>query len=37
MIANEVAIATAADMVPLTKQQLAKAKRQYNVAIKNPN
>jgi phosphate transport system substrate-binding protein len=36
MIANEVAISRAADMVPLTKQQLAKAKRQYNVAIKNP-
>ncbi len=36
MIANEVVIAKAADMVPLTRKQLAKAKRQYNVAITSP-
>jgi phosphate transport system substrate-binding protein len=35
MILNEKAISRSARMVPLTKQQLAKAKRQYNTAIKN--
>jgi phosphate transport system substrate-binding protein len=35
MIINEKAISTRAKIVPLTKQQLAKAKRQYNTAIKN--
>ena len=35
MIANEQKIARAARMVPLTKKQLAKAKRQYNTAIGN--
>ena len=35
MILNEKAISRSAKMVPLTKQQLAKAKRQYNTAIKN--
>ena len=35
MILNERQISRAARMVPLTKPQLAKAKRQYNTAIKN--
>jgi phosphate transport system substrate-binding protein len=35
MIVNEKAISRTARIVPLTKQQLAKAKRQYNTAIKN--
>jgi phosphate transport system substrate-binding protein len=35
MIINERAISRSARMVPLTKVQLAKAKRQYNTAIKN--
>jgi phosphate transport system substrate-binding protein len=35
MILNERRISTAARMVPLTRQQLAKAKRQYNTAIRN--
>jgi phosphate transport system substrate-binding protein len=35
MIVNERAISRSARMVPLTKLQLAKAKRQYNTAIKN--
>jgi phosphate transport system substrate-binding protein len=35
MIINERAISRAAKIVPLTKAQLAKAKRQYNTAIKN--
>ena len=35
MIVNERSIATKAKFVPLTKAQLAKAKRQYNTAIKN--
>jgi phosphate transport system substrate-binding protein len=35
MIVNEKAISRAAKIVPLTKAQLAKAKRQYNTAIKN--
>ncbi len=35
MILNEKAISRSAKIVPLTKQQLAKAKRQYNTAIKN--
>jgi phosphate transport system substrate-binding protein len=35
MIINEKAISTRAKIVPLTKPQLAKAKRQYNTAIKN--
>jgi phosphate transport system substrate-binding protein len=35
MIVNEKTISRAARMVPLTKQQLAKAKRQYNTAIEN--
>jgi phosphate transport system substrate-binding protein len=33
IILNESKIATSAKMVPLTKKQLAKAKRQYNTAI----
>jgi phosphate transport system substrate-binding protein len=33
IILNESRIATSAKMVPLTKKQLAKAKRQYNTAI----
>jgi phosphate transport system substrate-binding protein len=35
MIVNEKTIAQRARIVPLTKRQLAKAKRQYNTAIKN--
>jgi phosphate transport system substrate-binding protein len=35
IILNESKIATSAKMVPLTKKQLAKAKRQYNTAIAN--
>jgi phosphate transport system substrate-binding protein len=35
MIINERAISRSAKIVPLTKTQLAKAKRQYNTAIKN--
>jgi hypothetical protein len=35
MIVNEKAIAQRARIVPLTKTQLNKAKRQYNTAIKN--
>ncbi len=35
MIINERAISRSARIVPLTKVQLAKAKRQYNTAIKN--
>jgi phosphate transport system substrate-binding protein len=35
MIINERAISRSAKIVPLTKAQLAKAKRQYNTAIKN--
>ena len=35
MIVNEKAISRTAKIVPLTKKQLAKAKRQYNTAIKN--
>jgi phosphate transport system substrate-binding protein len=35
MILNEKAISRSAKMVPLTRQQLAKAKRQYNTAIAN--
>jgi phosphate transport system substrate-binding protein len=35
MIVNETSIARTAKFVPLTKAQLAKAKRQYNTAIKN--
>lgn len=35
MIVNEKTIAQTARIVPLTKVQLAKAKRQYNTAIKN--
>src|SRR5918999_3464837 len=35
MIVNEKTIATRARIVPLTKAQLRKAKRQYNTAIKN--
>jgi phosphate transport system substrate-binding protein len=35
MVLNERAISRSARMVPLTKLQLAKAKRQYNTAIKN--
>jgi phosphate transport system substrate-binding protein len=35
IITNETRIATSARFVPLTKQQLAKAKRQYNTAIRN--
>jgi phosphate transport system substrate-binding protein len=35
MIVNEKAISKTARIVPLTKKQLAKAKRQYNTAIKN--
>jgi phosphate transport system substrate-binding protein len=35
MIVNEKTIAQTARIVPLTKGQLAKAKRQYNTAIKN--
>jgi phosphate transport system substrate-binding protein len=35
IILNEARIAQAAKMVPLTKKQLAKAKRQYNTAIAN--
>jgi phosphate transport system substrate-binding protein len=35
MIVNEKAISRTAKIVPLTKTQLAKAKRQYNTAIKN--
>jgi phosphate transport system substrate-binding protein len=35
MIVNEKAISRTARIVPLTKKQLAKAKRQYNTAIKN--
>jgi phosphate transport system substrate-binding protein len=35
IIVNEKSIAEKAKYVPLTKQQLAKAKRQYNTAIKN--
>jgi phosphate transport system substrate-binding protein len=35
MIVNEKAISRSARIVPLTKKQLAKAKRQYNTAIKN--
>jgi phosphate transport system substrate-binding protein len=35
MIVNEKTIAQTARIVPLTKAQLAKAKRQYNTAIKN--
>jgi phosphate transport system substrate-binding protein len=35
MIINEKTISRAAKIVPLTKPQLAKAKRQYNTAIKN--
>jgi phosphate transport system substrate-binding protein len=34
-IQNEARIAKAADFIPLTKQQLSKAKRQYNTAIAN--
>jgi phosphate transport system substrate-binding protein len=35
MIVNEKAISRSARMVPLTNRQLAKAKRQYNTAIRN--
>jgi phosphate transport system substrate-binding protein len=35
VILNESRIATSAKMVPLTKKQLAKARRQYNTAIAN--
>jgi phosphate transport system substrate-binding protein len=35
IILNESRIATSSRFVPLTKQQLAKAKRQYNTAIRN--
>jgi phosphate transport system substrate-binding protein len=35
MIVNEKAISRSARMVPLTTRQLAKAKRQYNTAIRN--
>ncbi|MGH3083016.1 MAG: PstS family phosphate ABC transporter substrate-binding protein [Gaiellaceae bacterium] len=35
MIVNEKAISRTAKIVPLTKKQLAKSKRQYNTAIKN--
>lgn len=35
IILNESKIATSAKMVPLTKKQLAKAKRQYNTAVAN--
>jgi phosphate transport system substrate-binding protein len=35
IILNESRIATSAKMVPLTKKQIAKAKRQYNTAIAN--
>jgi phosphate transport system substrate-binding protein len=35
MIINEKAISRSAKIVPLTKAQLAKAKRQYNTAIRN--
>jgi phosphate transport system substrate-binding protein len=35
MIANEKSISSKAKMVPLTRAQLAKAKRQYNTAIAN--
>ena len=35
MIVNERAISRTAKIVPLTKQQLRKAQRQYNTAIKN--
>jgi phosphate transport system substrate-binding protein len=35
IIVNESKIATSAKMVPLTKQQIAKAKRQYNTAVAN--
>ncbi|HZC12463.1 MAG TPA: PstS family phosphate ABC transporter substrate-binding protein [Thermoleophilaceae bacterium] len=37
IILNEGRIARSAKMVPLTKKQLAKAKRQYNTAIANRN
>jgi phosphate transport system substrate-binding protein len=37
LILNESKIAVSAKMVPLTKKQLAKAKRQYNTAIANRN
>jgi phosphate transport system substrate-binding protein len=37
VILNESTIAQSAKMVPLTKKQLAKAKRQYNTAIANRN
>jgi phosphate transport system substrate-binding protein len=37
IIQNEKRIAGSAKMVPLTKKQLAKAKRQYNTAIANRN
>jgi phosphate transport system substrate-binding protein len=37
MIINEKAISQRAKIVPLTKRQLAKAKRQYNTAIRNRN
>ena len=37
IIQNESKIATSAKMVPLTKKQLAKAKRQYNTAVANRN
>jgi phosphate transport system substrate-binding protein len=35
IILNESKIATSAKMVPLTKKQLAKAKRQYNTAVRS--
>ena len=35
MIVNEKTISRTAKIVPLTKAQLRKAKRQYNTAIKN--
>jgi phosphate transport system substrate-binding protein len=35
IIVNESKIARSAKMVPLTKKQIAKAKRQYNTAIRN--
>jgi phosphate transport system substrate-binding protein len=37
MIINEKAISQRAKIVPLTKRQLARAKRQYNTAIRNRN
>ncbi len=35
VIVNEKKIATTAKIVPLTKAQILKAKRQYNTALKN--